>query len=139
MKTLTITFALLLSSFLFYAQETQTYDITVTIDNVKNDNGKVLVSLHDKSTFMTPKNIQTSETKIENGKIKVTFEDVVPGTYAIMAMHDENDNKAMDFDTNGMPLENYGMSNNPMSFGPPQYSDAKFDLKNEDLEMNIRF
>lgn len=54
-------------------------------------------------------------------------------------MHDENENKAMDFDTNRMPLESYGMSNNPLSYGPPQYNDAKFELENEDLELNIRF
>jgi uncharacterized protein (DUF2141 family) len=45
----------------------------------------------------------------------------------------------MDFDTSGMPAESYGMSNNPLSYGPPQYSDAKFELKSEDLSFNIRF
>ena len=45
----------------------------------------------------------------------------------------------MDFDVNRMPLESYGMSNNPLSYGLPQFSEAKFDLKNEDLELNIRF
>ena len=56
-----------------------------------------------------------------------------------MALHDENDNNAMDFEDNGMPKESYGMSNNPMSYGPPQFATAKFEVASEDLEMNIRF
>jgi len=45
----------------------------------------------------------------------------------------------MDFDSNRMPLEDYGMTNNPLSYGPPQYDDAKFKVTNEDLNFNIRF
>ena len=43
----------------------------------------------------------------------------------------------MDFEDNGMPKESYGMSNNPIGFGPPQFSTAKFELENKNLEMNI--
>ena len=56
-----------------------------------------------------------------------------------MALHDENDNKRMDFELNGMPKESYGMSGNEMSFGPPNFVDAKFELSDKDLEFNIRF
>lgn len=140
MKTIALTFVIILSSMFSFAQEKTTRTITVTIDNVKNDTGKVILTLHNQSTFLVkPDGIQSTDSKIENGKIKVTFKNVTPGTYAIMAMHDENENKAMDFDANRMPLESYGMSNNSLNYGPPQYSDAKFNLKNEDLELNIRF
>jgi uncharacterized protein (DUF2141 family) len=56
-----------------------------------------------------------------------------------MAIHDENENNAMDFDPSGMPIESYGMSNNPLSYGPPNFTEAKFELKEEDLELAIRF
>ncbi len=62
-----------------------------------------------------------------------------PGTYAIIALHDENENQQMDYEANGMPKESYGMSNNPMGFGPPQYATAKFNFKNESIKMNIKF
>jgi len=140
MKTLTITFALIISSFLSFAQNVNTQSITVTINNVKSDTGKVILTLHNQSTFMkTPEGVQSTETTIKDGKISITFNDVAPGNYAIMALHDENENKNMDFDTNRMPLESYGMSNNPMSFGPPQYKDAEFEIKNKDITMAIRF
>ncbi|MFP4846422.1 DUF2141 domain-containing protein [Winogradskyella sp. PE311] len=141
-KNLILTFALALSTLIGFSQDSDTetgISITVTIDNVKNDNGTVLFSLHTKDTFMKGKGIIDTQTKIKDGKVTITFKNVMPGEYAIMALHDENDNQRMDFRENGMPLESYGMSNNVMSFGPPQYGDAKFKVEKEDLEMAIRF
>ncbi len=76
--------------------------------------------------------------EIIDGIATVTFKDVVPGEYAVILYHDKNLNKTMDFEPNGMPLEMYGMSNNPMSYGPPQWSDAKFDVVGTPIEMEIR-
>ncbi|BAO74328.1 DUF2141 domain-containing protein [Winogradskyella sp. PG-2] len=139
MKNLILTIALVLTSVFSFSQEDKGVTITVTIDNVKNDKGNVLMSLHTSETFMKGKGIIDAETKIKDGKVTITFENVLPGEYAIMALHDENENQRMDFQDNGMPLESYGMSNNVMSFGPPQYGDAKFKVEAKDLELNIRF
>ncbi|SMC75147.1 DUF2141 domain-containing protein [Cellulophaga tyrosinoxydans] len=139
MKNLTLTIVLIFTSLFSFAQEASSNTITVIIDNISNDNGTVIVSLHSKDTFMKGAGIQDLQSKIENGKIKVIFKNVVPGEYAIMALHDENDNKRMDFELNGMPKESYGMSGNEMSFGPPNFVDAKFELSDKDLEFNIRF
>lgn len=140
MKKLFVTIALVLTGLIGFSQEEDKgITITVTIDNVKNNEGKVLMSLHTSETFMKGKGINDAETEIKDGKVTITFENVAPGEYAILALHDENDNQRMDFRENGMPLESYGMSNNVMSFGPPQYDDAKFTVKDEDLKMNIRF
>jgi uncharacterized protein (DUF2141 family) len=54
-----------------------------------------------------------------------------------MVLHDKNGNNQMDFESNGMPKEAYGMSNNPMSYGPPQFSDAAIEVK-EDQKIVIR-
>jgi uncharacterized protein (DUF2141 family) len=139
MKKIILTFTLVLISLFSFAQEDKGITITVTIDNVKNDTGKVLLSLHTSETFMKGKGIQDVETDIKDGKISVTFENVLPGDYAIMALHDENSNRRMDYRENGMPLESYGASNNVMAFGPPLYDDSKFKVENKDLELSIRF
>ena len=83
--------------------------------------------------------IQGKESKIKDGKTTVTFENVTPGEYAIICYHDKNNNDKMDFSSNGMPLEDYGASNNNMSFGPPNYEDAKFTFKDKDISLEIRF
>lgn len=138
MKNLILTFALALSTLFSFSQD-KGITITVTIDNVKNDTGKVLMSLHTSETFMKGKGIIDAESEIKDGKVIITFENVTAGEYAILALHDENSNQRMDFRENGMPLESFGTSNNVMAFGPPQYDDAKFKVEDKDLELSIRF
>ncbi|WP_339626144.1 DUF2141 domain-containing protein [uncultured Winogradskyella sp.] len=137
-KSLILTIALVFTSLFGFSQDTGV-TITVTIDNVKNNTGKVSFALHTKDSFMKGPGVLNTETKIKDGKVEVTFKNVKPGNYAIMALHDMNENNRMDFRENGMPLEDYGMSNNVMSFGPPQYNDAKFTVAKTDIKLNIRF
>lgn len=138
MKNLILTLALALTTLFSFAQE-EGITITVTIDNVTSNEGKVLMSLHTSETFMKGKGIKDDESTIKDGKVTVTFENVLPGEYAILALHDKNDNRRMDFEENGMPKESFGASNNVMAMGPPQYDDAKFTVEGKDLDINIRF
>jgi uncharacterized protein (DUF2141 family) len=139
MKTLAKLIVFILSITLANAQETKGQTITVTIDNVRNNNGKVSFALHTIDTFMKGAGVQNTESNIENGKATVTFKNVVAGTYAVLALHDENENGRMDFQDNGMPKEDYGTSNNQISYGPPQFAESKFEISNKDLEIKIRF
>ncbi|MEH6535557.1 MAG: DUF2141 domain-containing protein [Psychroserpens sp.] len=139
MKTLFLSIALVVISTLGFAQDTKGQTITVSIENAVSDDGQFLVSLNTKDTFMKGAGIQSSESKIKDGKATITFKNVQPGEYAIMVLHDANDNNRMDFEENGMPKESYGTSNNPRSFGPPIYDDAKFKVEKEDLKLAIRF
>lgn len=138
MKKVLSILAIIFSISVGMAQESGV-DITVIVDNVTNDNGKVLIGLHTADTFMKGMGVQNLESEIKDGKVTLTFENVPQGTYAIMAMHDANDNKRMDYQDNGMPKESYGMSGNDMSFGPPNFESAKFEVGSENLEFNIRF
>jgi len=139
MKTLAKLIVFILSITFTNAQEVKGHDITVTIDNVVNNKGKVVFGLHTSETFMKGAGIQNAESKIEAGKVTVTFKNVAQGTYAIMVLHDENGNNRMDFQDNGMPMENYATSSKTTSFGPPQFGESKFEITEEDLEIKIRF
>lgn len=139
MKNLFLCLAFLISSFYLNAQNNESNNITITINNAKSDQGTILVSLHTSETFMKGEGVKSAMGKIKEGTSEIILEDIEPGEYAIMVLHDANDNKRMDFEANGMPKESYGMSNNVMSFGPPQYSDAKFKMGNENISMTIRF
>ena len=132
--------ALLTTTILFISHSitAQNRNITATVVNVTSDSGKIGFALYDKTTFnMTP--IQGAESKIIDGKSIVVFENVVSGEYAIICYHDKNNNDKMDFEANGMPLEDYGASNNNMSFGPPKFEDAKFVVSDKDVSLNIKF
>lgn len=139
MKTLSLIIALLAGTFINSAQEQNSHDITITIDNVQSNHGKVLLALHTADTFMKGDGIQGKAITIEDGKVATTFKNVSPGTYAILVLHDENENNRMDYESSGMPKEAYAMSNNPILYGPPRFEDAKFELKDKNLNLNLKF
>lgn len=138
MKTLALTIVFTCLTILGFSQDSEGQTITVTIDQIKNDKGHVRIGLHTIDTFMRAEAINSVVSEIKDGKIVAEFSDVQPGTYAILVMHDENDNGTMDFEPSGMPLETYGMSNNPTLMGPPQFSDAEFEVADEDLDLEIK-
>lgn len=140
MKTLVLGILLAICNYMAHAQEPTGVDITVHINNIKNDNGAILLGLHNQHTFMAKEKpaLKRKQELINEGKIKVVFKNIPAGEYAIMVVHDENSNNRMDFELNGMPKEDYGISNNEMSFGPPIFEDAKFNVTDENLDMEIR-
>ncbi len=141
MKTILLTITLALTALLLNAQATteiasEGTTITVTVP-VKSTKGKVIFGLHNESTFMKEALVGLSS-EIKDGIATVTFSNVTPGNYGIVVLHDRNDNKRMDFEPSGMPLEAFGVSNNIMIMGPPQWSDAKFEVTDTPIEMEIR-
>jgi len=139
MKNLSLVFAFAFLSQFSFAQETQGADIVVTIENVLTDGGQVYAALHTAETFMQSQSIDFVVVEGKKGSLSMSFEGVEPGTYAIMVMHDLNGNSQMDYDSNGMPVESYGMSGNDRHMGPPNFESAKFEVSEEDLELKIRF
>jgi uncharacterized protein (DUF2141 family) len=118
------------------AQENVT--ITATVVNVTSNEGKVGFALYNKENFMgTP--VLGDKVEVVDGKSIVVFKNVKPGVYAITCYHDKNSNDKMDFAANGMPLEDYGASNNNMSFGPPNFGQAKFTVSDKDVSLEIKF
>ena len=113
-------------------------EITVTVVNKTTDNGKVSFALYDQVTFMkTP--LKGAAAKIIKGKSTVTFKNITQGEYSVICFHDKNNNGKIDFNENGMPLEDYGASNNNMDFGPPSFLDSKFTVIEEDVCLEIKF
>lgn len=128
--------ATLFISNIITAQENVT--ITATVVNVTSNEGKVGFALYNKENFMG-KPVLSDKVEVVDGKSIVVFKNVKPGVYAITCYHDKNSNDKMDFAANGMPLEDYGASNNAMSFGPPNFEDAKFSVSNKDVSLEIKF
>ncbi len=64
-------------------------------------------------------------------EVRLTIPDLAPGTYAVSAIHDENDNHQLDKRL-GIPTEGVGFSRNPkLRFGPPAFDKARFDATRE--------
>jgi uncharacterized protein (DUF2141 family) len=142
MQQVILTIVLVISSiFLVKAQnntQVQTGTISVTVVNVLNDNGTVNYAIFTKENFRMQPSF-SGKAKITEGKSSMVFEKIPAGEYAIICFHDENENGTLDFELNGMPKESYGTSNNALSFGPPQFNEAKFIVGSTPISLEIKF
>lgn len=138
MKTLAVLFALIVGS-IVHGQTEGTGNITATVPNVNGTEGKVRFGLYSADSFMKTAPEFSVDANVIDGKAIAKFEGVPAGTYAVLVMHDKNDNGKMDFDANGMPLESYGSSGNTMPYGPPVWEESKFEYSGEKKEIEIRF
>ena len=135
--------AFLISSFAFSQTDPDNFrdkqDIIVNMTNFSSDEGKVFVGLYDSEANFLKVRASGLIEKIENNTCSVTLKDVPNGIYAISIYHDENDNDKLDMNFMGIPKEDTGCSNNaPARFGPPKWEDAKFEVKNETINQNIK-
>ncbi|HEY9168094.1 MAG TPA: DUF2141 domain-containing protein [Lutibacter sp.] len=112
--------------------------VRVTAVNALSDNGTVKFAFYNKENFMRQPNYSKSAS-LENRKSTVIFENVPQGNYAIICFHDHNNSYLMDLNENGVPIESYGVSNNKMNLGPPQFDSAKFEVNSNALILEIKF
>jgi len=75
---------------------------------------------------------------IEKGVSKVSFNDIPDGIYAISCFHDEDNDGKLDTFL-GIPTEDTGASNNaPARMGPPEWEEAKFEIKGKPIKQTIK-
>lgn len=127
--------------FSFLAQPSPS-TLELEIGEFRNTKGHVLISVFDNAN-----DYPDSEGKaIANKKVKVTqkthiitIEDLPQGEYAVVFLHDENDNEEMDTNFVGAPEEGYGASNDAVNtFSAPKYKEAKFLLEGEKKSLKLK-
>ena len=147
MTRIIITLLITIISLLGNAQEskqetisvTKGVDITVVINKIANNKGKVYFTIfNSKDSFYKREFFQRVTGEIIDNKTEIVFKNIPEGIYAIICFHDANNNNQMDFE-NSMPIEDYGTSNNPMLMGPPQFQASKFEVNNNNLSLEIKF
>ena len=104
-------------------------DLDVIVSNLRSAKGDVLVCLTaDPKRFPDCSGDSAARKLVvdagDAGRVRI--EGVVPGTYAIALVHDENANGRMDMRL-FLPREGFGFSRNPkIGMGPPKFGAAKF-------------
>ena len=122
------------------SSEAMTSELIVNITGLDSDKGTLMIAIYDsEGTWLSQKKYsQTSE--IVNGVASVVFENVPIGTYGISTYHDENDNLKLDTNLFGIPSEPYASSRGAKGrFGPPKWSDAKFDISDTSHAEEIKY
>ena len=111
--------------------------ITLTVSNVTVNEGDVMIALYNSESDFLKTPFKVGKTSSSSNVVTLTFENIPNGDYAISLYQDEDNNQEL---TKGMfgPKEPYGFSNNAKgSFGPADFSDAKFEVKDGDVELDI--
>jgi len=117
--------------------------VNITVRGIRNSNGHLIFGL-----FKSPQEFPFGDgvfQKVDAKKnvAQYTFTNIKKGTYAIIVLHDENDNKKLDANFFGIPSEGYGASlNHHQLADPPLFSDNKFDLSDtdeKDLIINLKY
>lgn len=137
---MTRTYILLLFVYttMIYAQEKASVKLTVIIENISSDQGNILASVHNRETFFYQKPPYWDKQPAKTGEQQFKFE-VMPHTaYALMLLHDTNENYRMDFSKEGHPAEDAAISGKPNRYGPPQFEEAKFVLEKDSI-IRLRF
>ncbi len=110
------------------------YSVTIHIKDLRNNDGVILMSLQDGNK----KTIQRKKVSIQNHEVKVQFDGLASGKYAIKYIHDENEDGKMNTNFMGIPKEGFGFANDARgSMGPPDFEKTTFKLS-KDLEMTLK-
>lgn len=124
--------ALLLATALLFPQtaaaDPAKAQLTLTVTNIKEHTGALMVAVYDQAGYDTDKQVAASMVPVAGDTATTTF-DLPAGTYGIKMFHDVNGNGKMDTNPFGAPIEPFAFSNNaPAQFGPASWDGAKFDV-----------
>lgn len=106
--------------------------LTVEINKVKSNKGKILLSFYNAEKgfpYESTSCIKIFTIQPVVGKVKLTTNDLSKGIYAIALFHDADENGKLSTNLIGIPKEGYAFSNNASNFfGVPNFKDASFKL-----------
>jgi uncharacterized protein (DUF2141 family) len=126
-------------SIALFAVQAHSAKLTVTLTEIAKPTGKMGVKLvNSAEQYGGEGNVQAQNVDVSStDSIVLSFDNLAPGQYAVMVMHDENSNGKLDANLIGIPKEGYGFSNNPRVMRQPTYDETKFEVKAEDVNITI--
>ena len=113
--------------------------LKVTVTDAVTTTGSIEVTLFNSSeSFLKEAFLQQSGIASEDGTFVAEFVGLEEGEYAVVVVHDENDNGAYDSGFLGFGGESLGYSNNASSWlSRPDFDDAKLSIGAEGAEIEI--
>ena len=115
--------------------------VRVVVNDISPLEGIVEVSLFDsEESFMKEALLQQSGTPDENGRFETRFVSLVEGEYAVVVVHDANNNGKLDTGFLGFGGESFAYSNNTRQwFTRPDFEKVKVSVDTPDtlVEINL--
>ena len=111
------------------------YVLTVDVEGVANSRGVVGVLVF-RSAVGWPERVSAALTSeaapAQRGLTELVVRGLDKGEYAVVVLHDENENKKLDRNRFNIPVEQWGMSNNPRQLlSAPSFDEASFRLEGD--------
>lgn len=106
--------------------------LIVVLEGLRSRSGVVRLALYQGEAGFPSDHARAARggtAEIGGTEVRVVFEDLPPGTYALSAFHDEDGDGKLRRGIFGIPTEGIAFSRdarNPV--GPPKWKDARFDL-----------
>jgi uncharacterized protein (DUF2141 family) len=114
-------------------------DLTVTVSDIRSQNGQLLVAVVNTDAAWNSREKPVAVDKADATAREQVFRFKLPaGSYAVQVLHDENRNGKLDSNFMGIPVEGYGFSNNPQVMRRAHFSEAKFDLTEAPAAIVVR-
>lgn len=105
--------------------------VAVHVTNFSNNKGSSIICLYNSAGEFTDKGtpVQCTTVTITNKITRTFFENLPPGQYAVLVIHDANNNRKFDTNFLGIPKEGYGASGNKLPFAAaPKFEENKFTV-----------
>ena len=114
------------------------FSLDLAFHGMVTDEGKISVGIFTKDNRLPRPPAEFVSAPANAKTIHLHMGDVAPGTYALALYQDVNNDGKLETNLNGVPLEPWGMSNNPRVSGRgPTWSDAQFELPPEGIRLII--
>lgn len=111
-------------------QKSNAGPLELIVTNCHTASGNLLVSLfnHEKGFPEDPHEAYLQRiVRPTVGIVKIKWDNIPAGVYAIAVLHDENNDGKMNTNLLGIPTEGFGFSNNKLGLaGPPSFQRASF-------------
>jgi len=99
--------------------------LTVTVENIRDAKGHIRIGICPRADFMADHCRYHAVLPARVGSVTATIRGVPPGTYAVEAFADTDDDGHLKKNFFGIPKEGLAISRNPPPrFGPPHFDDA---------------
>ncbi|MEW6415745.1 MAG: DUF2141 domain-containing protein [Pseudomonadota bacterium] len=112
--------------------------LSVELDGVRPGGGALTVLLFDRTAGFPKETKASARHVLSAGQTTLALDGLTPGTYAVMAYHDENANGELDRFLGMIPKEGWGLSNNPVVSGKPAFRDAAIVLPESGTTVTIK-
>ena len=115
-------------------------DLNIKVTDVRAQQGSLRIAVIDSAAGWSDggKPVAGTVRKAQGAEETFHFPNLPPGRYAVMVMHDQNDNGKLDSNFMGMPIEGYGFSNNPAVMRKPTFEEARFELETAGSAITVR-